>query len=63
MFFASVGRGDGSTDVFLYYLAEKLGKTVRELDDMPHAEYAAWKSYVKVKQQQEELAMKVARRG
>lgn len=63
MFFASVGRDEGGeVDVFTYYLAEHLGKTLTEIGDMPHAEYVGWKSYYKVKQQQEELASKRASR-
>ncbi len=50
-------------DVFAFYLADKLGKTLGELDDMPAAEYVAWSSYHKVRVQQEELAMKAAARG
>lgn len=62
MFFASVGE-ESEIDFFEFYLAEKLGKTLRELDEMDYAEYAAWSSYYKVKAQQEELARKVARHG
>lgn len=62
MFFASVGEAS-DVDLFAYFLAEKLGKTLGELDDMPHSEYLGWSSYHKVKQQQEQLAVKVARRG
>lgn len=63
MFFASVGREGGeSVDVFAYFLADKLGKTLAELDDMPCAEYAGWKSFHKVRNQQEELNAKRARR-
>lgn len=62
MFFASVGREGGEgVDVFAYYLADQLGKTLAELDDMPHAEYTGWKSFHKVRQQQEELNAKRAR--
>lgn len=64
MVMASVGREEGSgVDVFTYYLAEKLGKTLTEIGDMPHSEYVGWQSYYKVKQQQEELAVKKASRG
>jgi hypothetical protein len=62
MFFASVGQ-PSEVDVFEFYLADRLGKTLDEIRDMPHAEYVAWVSYHKVKQQQEDLAMKAARRG
>lgn len=47
----------------MFYLADRLGKTLTELDDMPHSEYTAWASYHKVKQQQEQLAMKAASHG
>lgn len=64
MFFASVGHEGGEdVDLFAYFLAEKLGKTVGEIERIPHAEYMRWRSYYKVKQQQEELAAKVARHG
>lgn len=65
MFFASVGKeGDGDrVDAFAYLLAEKLGKTLGELAEMPHAEYTGWKSFHKVRAQQEELNAKRARRG
>lgn len=55
--------GEGELDVFTFYLADRLGKTISEIEDMPHAEYMAWGSYHKVKQQQEQLARKVAMRG
>lgn len=62
MFLASVGQ-DSDVEVFRFFLAEKLGKTLDELDDMPCDEYTAWTSYFKVKQQQETLARKAASRG
>lgn len=63
MFFASVGAEEGAgVDLFAFFLAEKLGKTLADLDDMPAIEYARWQSYYKVKQQQEELAAKRASR-
>lgn len=62
MFLASVGQESG-TDLFAMFLADRLGRTLGELDDMPHAEYLAWSSYHKVKQQQEQLSMKVAQHG
>lgn len=49
-------------DMFLFFLAEKLGKTIAELDDMPAAELLAWRSYYTVKHSQQELATKVASR-
>lgn len=62
MFFASVGE-ESDVDLFAYFLADRLGKTLGELDDMPHSEYVGWSSFHKVKQQQEQLAMKAATRG
>jgi hypothetical protein len=64
MFFASVGKEGGeSVDLFAYFLADRLGKTLAEIDDMPHAEYTAWRSFHKVKGQQEQLNAKKARHG
>ena len=34
----------GELDVFPFVLAEKLGKTVAELDAMPHLEYVQWRA-------------------
>lgn len=62
MFFSSVGV-ESDLEVFEFYLADRLGKTLGELDDMPHDEFVAWSSYHKVKQQQEQLARKAALRG
>lgn len=62
MFMASHGQGS-DVDMFAFYLADRLGKTLAELDDMPGSEYLAWSSYHKVLRQQEELARKVALRG
>ncbi len=68
MFYASIGRenpdeGGQDVDVFAYFLADRLGRTVGELDDMPAAEYAGWVSFHRVRNQQDELAMKRASRG
>lgn len=62
MFFASVGQ-PSEVDVFAFYLCEKLGRTLADLENMTHAEYAAWSAYYKVKRQQEDLAMKAAKHG
>ena len=59
VFLANVGQ-ESEADIFLMYLADRLGKTLGELDDMPHAEYVAWASFHKVRQQQENLSRKVA---
>lgn len=32
-------------DAFVYVLAEKLHKTVGEIEQMPHAEYVRWQAY------------------
>ncbi len=45
-------------DGFMFHLAEKLGKTVRELQDMEYSEYAQWAAYFEAKQ-----AMEGVRRG
>lgn len=64
MFFASVGAPGGEgVDVFSYFLADRLGKTLAELDDMPVAEYTAWLSFHRVRNQQEELNVKRASHG
>lgn len=57
MFMASVGE-PSAVDVFAFFLADRLGKTLGELDEMPAAEYVAWSSFHKVKAQQEQLAMR-----
>lgn len=62
MFLASVAQ-PSDVEFFRFYLAEKLHKTVSELEDMEYAEYASWQSYYKVKAQQEQLQAKVAARG
>lgn len=62
MFFASVGE-ESDVDLFAFFLADRLGKTLAELDEISHAEYVAWSSFHKVRQQQEQLAVKAASRG
>ena len=62
MFLASVGE-ESDVDMFAFFLADRLGKTLGEVQDMPYAEYLAWSSFHKVKQQQEQLALKVASHG
>ena len=36
-------------DGFAFFLGEKLGMTVDQIQDMDAAEYAGWQSYFKVK--------------
>lgn len=36
-------------DAFLFFLATQLGRTVTELDVMPHSEYVQWAAYFKSK--------------
>lgn len=62
MFLASVG-GESDVDMFAFFLADRLGKTLGELDEMPASEYLSWSSYHKVMRQQEDLARKAALRG
>lgn len=48
MMFALHGR-PSDVDVFQFFLAEKLGKTVGELQEMPASEYVQWAAYYKAK--------------
>jgi hypothetical protein len=36
-------------DPFLFLLAKDLGKTIGELEQMPHREYTDWAAFYKVK--------------
>lgn len=60
MFYASIDvedpEGSEPVPMFDYFLADRLGRTLAELGDMPHTEYVGWVSFHKVRQQQEELA-------
>lgn len=47
-------------DVFSFFLAEKLGKTVGEIEEMPALEILHWQSYYKVKHVHEDLALRTA---
>lgn len=62
MFFASVAKpnpdGGEPVDVFAYFLADRLGRTLDEIHAMPHAEYLGWTSYHKIREQRDELAAK-----
>jgi hypothetical protein len=53
--------GGETPNVFSYFLADRLGLTVAQVEAMPAREYMGWVSYHKVRAQAEELAMK--RRG
>lgn len=41
---------------FSFFLAERLHKTIREVEAMPNAEYMDWSTYYGWKAQQQELA-------
>lgn len=41
---------------FSLYLADRLGKTLKEIGDMPHAEYMLWSRYWARRWQERELA-------
>lgn len=64
MFYASIAKPnpDGGEEpyVFDFFLADRIGCTLGQLDAMPHTEYLGWISFHKVRQQQEELAFKRA---
>lgn len=62
MFMASVGK-ESEVDVFQFFLADRLGLTLRQVEAMPSAEYVGWVSYHKVRNQQAELQAKAARHG
>lgn len=50
MMFALHGR-ESEIDAFLFVLAEKLGKTVSELEaNMDHLEYTRWQAFFVAKQ-------------
>jgi hypothetical protein len=48
----------GELDEFQHHLGEKLGKTITEIEDMPHREYIRWYVYFGRKAQRAELAAK-----
>lgn len=48
MMFALHGR-PSEVDVFAFHLAEKLGKTVEEIDRMSAVEYLRWQAYYTAK--------------
>lgn len=62
MFLSSVGQ-ESDVDLFSFFLADRLKMSLAQIEDMPHSEYLAWSSFHKVKQQQEDLARKVAGHG
>lgn len=55
MFLAMHGK-PSEIDGFLFFLAEKLSKTITELLSLPAVEIMQWRSYYAVKHQAEELA-------
>jgi hypothetical protein len=56
-------RTDGDA-VLAFYLAELLGRTVRELEQtMSAREFFQWRAYLAVKREREELAMREAARS
>ena len=48
MMFALHGK-PSDVDAFQFFLAEKLCKTICELQDMPASEYVQWAAYYKAK--------------
>lgn len=62
MFLSSVGQ-ESDVDLFSFFLADRLKMSLAQIEDMSHSEYLAWSSFHKVKQQQEDLARKVAGHG
>lgn len=48
---------------FAFYLAQKLGRTVAELDQMSTAEFVRWFVYYQRIRQREELATLTAKHG
>lgn len=47
-------------DHFPFILAEELGKTLGEIDAMPHAEYVQWKAWTVFKRSMQDHARTVA---
>lgn len=45
---------------FLFYLADRLGRTVGELSEMSHSEYVLWGRFHARRAQRRELAQKMA---
>lgn len=45
----ALAGAESETDAFAFILAEKLGKTVGELDSMSHMEYVRWQAYVEAR--------------
>lgn len=48
MMFSLHGR-PADVDAFQFHLAEKLGRTVGELADLPYDEYVGWQAYFTAK--------------
>jgi hypothetical protein len=53
---------NGDADEFAFFLAQKLGRTVEELDEMPNDEYVQWIVYYGRKAQRQDIETKKARR-
>jgi len=51
----------GEADEFEFFLAEKLHRTVAELDEMDHAEYVRWVVYYGRKAQRQDIEAKKAK--
>lgn len=60
--FLSLHGEPSSTDGFLFYLAEKLHKSVADVRGWPALEIVQWRAYYSVQNQQTELANMVAGR-
>lgn len=43
------GRAQDMVDTFGFFLAHKLGRTVKDLEEMPHDEYVGWQAYFEVR--------------
>lgn len=51
----------GDADEFEFFLAQKLGRTVAELGEMPHDEYVKWNVYYARKAQRQDIETKRAK--
>ncbi len=46
---------EGNLDAFDFILAERLGKTLTEVRDMPNAEHIQWRAFFKYRKAMAEL--------